>query len=148
MKNEELKGIIDWYDFQKRYGFILTNEKKYFFHQDDLDSIEYKPKKNDEVIFFPIKTKKGLRAKRVKFVKQFINDNNTLKQFINDNNTYCRACKKKMTPRLVTYKGSPDKSFCPHCGKIHMTFFNFQKTIEITVIIIFFSLVLLYFFNK
>jgi len=28
----------------------------------------------------------------------------------------CPHCSKQMVPRLVTYQGQPDKSFCPFCA--------------------------------
>ncbi|MGL6400072.1 CFI-box-CTERM domain-containing protein [Aeromonas veronii] len=34
----------------------------------------------------------------------------------------CPSCDKKIVPRLITYRGSPEKSVCPYCAATVKTF--------------------------
>lgn len=155
-KNQKIKGKIIFYDNLKKFGFVKSGSIKYYFHERNISGDVYIPKKNDTVEFIPTSSnEKSPVAKKVKIleseVKEYnlnnINPKKEIKESTKEisyknNMSVCKSCNKTMTPRLVTYKGMPEKSYCPHCGSLHMRFANPYSIIGtiITVIVILFIL--------
>lgn len=60
-----MEGIIKWFNVQKRFGFILGEDKKdYFVHMSALNGAKVNEK--DKVEFEPVITEKGNQATKVK----------------------------------------------------------------------------------
>lgn len=61
-----LEGVVKWFHEQKGYGFIVSNNKEYFFHYKDIDMHGFKTvNQHDKVQFKPEITHKGNVAKGV-----------------------------------------------------------------------------------
>jgi cold shock CspA family protein len=105
-------GKVKWYSTEKRYGFIACDDGREVF----LHSSSFKgktPKEGDHVVFDIEVGGKGEKAYNVSITETAPD---------NDPREVCRACNKKMVPRMVTYRGQPDKSLCPYCGVMHKDF--------------------------
>ncbi|MDD9200871.1 cold-shock protein, partial [Aliivibrio sp. S2MY1] len=89
------------------------------------------PDIGDKVEFESKPGAKGPRANNIritaKLPKSVRNHNQT------DDRINCPSCKKKIVPRMITYKGEPDKSVCPYCAATVSTFGN-SFSFYITVI--------------
>ncbi|MDE5018609.1 cold shock domain-containing protein, partial [Francisella tularensis subsp. holarctica] len=57
----------------------------------------------------------------------------------NDSRITCPSCTRNIVPRMITYKGAPEKSVCSYCAALIKRFDNFTilpfLTIGIIVII-------------
>ena len=62
----KIKGKVNWFNVEKRYGFILgEDEKDYFVHQSAIEG-EDPLIKEEEVEFDPVKGDRGMQAHNVK----------------------------------------------------------------------------------
>jgi len=110
-----MRGKVKWFSKEKGYGFIFgDDEKDYYFNVKDLKGGEL-PEIGDIVDFKPAETKKGLRALEVE-----ITSKSSKKE--TDDRVVCPHCGKKMIPRIITYRGSLEKSVCPFCGGTYQEF--------------------------
>ena len=108
-RGRTLQGKVKWFSQSQGYGFIVGEDgTDHFFGVRSIQGIDL-PNNKDDVIFDPCDGKKGPAAKNVKIVKRHVKDDNSAK-------LTCPCCKKNVFPKLVTYQGEPDKSFCPACG--------------------------------
>mgnify|MGYP001377464751 CR=1 FL=1 len=114
-----MQGTVKWFSQQKGYGFIATEEgKDYHFHVRGVNGSEL-PNAGDTVEFTPKQGKKGLRAVNVEIIKR--KQRNTRPKN-KDDRINCPHCNKKIVPRLVTYRGEPEKTLCPYCGGVVKSF--------------------------
>lgn len=67
--NEQLKGIVKWYDKAKVYGFIVANNRDYFVHKNAIKSGESELMQGQHVIFTAAPAKKGQQAADVRVVE-------------------------------------------------------------------------------
>ncbi len=111
----KIAGTVKWFVGSKGYGYITLVEKNmdFFFHVSDVVGVEI-PKNKDRVAFKPVKTSKGLRALQVEI----------LEKFEGEDRVRCPDCGKLVVPRLITYKGEPEKSVCPFCGETIRSFWT------------------------
>ena len=59
----KIKGKVNWYNSDKRYGFIIGEDgKDYFMHASQFQGIL---KQGDEVYFDPVEGDKGMKAHNV-----------------------------------------------------------------------------------
>lgn len=108
-----MQGTVKWFSQQKGYGFIATEEgKDYHFHVRGINGSEL-PKAGDTVEFNPKQGKKGPRAVSVEIIKRKKQNSRPKHR---DDRINCPHCDKKIVPRMVTYRGNPEKSLCPYCG--------------------------------
>ncbi len=82
-------------------------------HVSDVVGVEI-PKNKDRVAFKPVKTSKGLRALQVEIIEKFEGEDRVR----------CPDCGKLVVPRLITYKGEPEKSVYPFCGETIRSFWT------------------------
>ncbi len=72
-RQERHRGILKWFDVNKNYGFILTQDHKdLFIHRRNL--INYKNNiflEGDEVEYELLQTEQGIQAKRVKKLRNY-----------------------------------------------------------------------------
>lgn len=60
-------GTVKWFNEQKGYGFITSEEKDYFVHFKNIQSPGFKTLKDgQEVEFNPVKGVKGMEAQDVR----------------------------------------------------------------------------------
>lgn len=68
--------------------------------------------------------KKGEKAINIKLLKSA--EDKKQQQFnSNDSRITCPSCSRKIVPRMITYKGEPEKSVCPYCAALIKSFDNF-----------------------
>jgi len=73
------------------------------------------PERGDTVKFESKQGNKGFKAENVSID---IRKTSTQRFQKADDRIQCPNCNKKIVPRLVTYRGNPDKSLCPYCGAV------------------------------
>ncbi len=63
---EKQHGIVKWFNKDKGFGFIASNNKDYFVHFSAIKSDGYKNlSEGQKVLFKAIKDAKGMRAEEV-----------------------------------------------------------------------------------
>ena len=111
-----MKGTIKFYNSEKGFGFIFTTQhyEDVFFHINDWKN-SMAPNLNDDVEF-----EMKLEKAKYKAIDIFVTKTSTQKKQEekdkNDDRLICSGCNKRIVPRLITYKGSPDRSVCPYCA--------------------------------
>ena len=59
----KIKGKVNWYNSDKRFGFIIGEDgKDYFMHASQFQGIL---KQGDEVLFDPVEGDRGMKAHNV-----------------------------------------------------------------------------------
>ena len=109
-------GTVKFYNRDKGYGFIYCEEleKDFFFGIGDWKNASA-PETNDDVEFEVIDAIKGKKAITIKLIKTAnIKKQETFDK--SDDRIKCPNCNKKIVPRMVFYRGEPQKSVCPYCA--------------------------------
>lgn len=111
-----MDGVVKWFSEEKGYGFITDkNNKDYYFHVSDVKGASL-PENGQDVYFDSETTQKGYRAKNIVLTKNNASTDNSL--------DFCKACNKKVIPRMITYRGEPQKTVCPYCATVIKNFEN------------------------
>ncbi|HDW9425218.1 TPA: cold shock domain-containing protein [Escherichia coli] len=109
-----MEGVIKWFSEEKGYGFITAaNNIDYYFHVSDIKG-SLLPEKGQNAHFNAESTSKGHRAKNITLTKNNIASDNRL--------DFCKNCNKKNIPRMITYRGEPQKTVCPYCATVIKNF--------------------------
>lgn len=112
-----MQGTVKFYNKEKGYGFIYSDEteRDYFFGISDWKNSS-EPKANDDIQFDIVDSKNSKKkAINIKVIKSSI----IKKQEAyakSDDRINCPSCNKRIVPRMITYRGSPEKSVCPYCS--------------------------------
>lgn len=103
-----MDGVVKWFSEEKGYGFITDrNNKDHCFSVRDINGALL-PDKGNRVKFDIEVTPKGSRAKNISIIKSH--------ESASDNRLdFCKKCNKKITPRMITYQGDPQRTVCPYC---------------------------------
>ena len=110
-----MKGKVKWFSREKGFGFITGEDGiDRFFNVQSIKGSEL-PNYGDIVEFEHQEGKKGTRATNVVIIEKS-------KHSQRDDRVICPYCGKKMVPRLITYRGSIQKSVCPFCGGTYKDF--------------------------
>lgn len=118
-----MDGIVKWFSEEKGYGFITDKyNNDYYFHVSDVKGASL-PEKTQSVNFDAETTLKGRRAKNIILTKSNASLNNNL--------DFCKSCNKKIIPRMITYRGEPQKTVCPYCATVIK---NFESNILAEII--------------
>lgn len=117
-----MQGKIKWFSSEKGYGYIVGEDgKDYYFNVREVKGAEL-PSNGDTVTFEPGQGKKGPRATAVAITSKAPATSHSNSNRHSDDRATCSHCGKKMIPRIITYRGSPEKSVCPFCGGTYKTF--------------------------
>lgn len=114
-KQSKQTGNVKFYNKDKGYGFIFTNEHTkdiYFFISDWKDSsMPY----NQNVEFdIYVNKNEQVSAKNITVIN---NSNRKKDNYYKDNRIEC-ICGKFIVPRIIVLNGAPSHSICPFCGSI------------------------------
>ncbi len=113
-----MKGIVKWFSYEKGYGYITSDKgEDHYFNVQDVNGAEL-PAKGDSVSFESKSGNKGPRASEVTITTK----SSPKASRHSDDRINCPSCRKKIVPRMITYKGNPDKSVCPYCAATVKTF--------------------------
>lgn len=111
-----MDGVVKWFSEEKGYGFITDkNNKYYYFHVSDVKGALL-PENGQSIHFDVETTKKGYKAKNIILVTSNTSYDNSL--------DFCKSCNKKIIPRMITYRGEPQKTVCPYCATMIKNFEN------------------------
>ncbi|EAB5862618.1 cold shock domain-containing protein [Salmonella enterica] len=126
-----MDGVVKWFSEEKGYGFITDkNNKDYYFHVSDVKGALL-PENGQDVHFDSETTQKGYRAKNIVLTKNNASTENSL--------DFCKSCNRKIIPRMITYRGEPQKTVCPYCATVIKNFdANFWGEI-VTALLYFFT---------
>lgn len=115
-----MQGAVQQYKNDKGFGFISSDEldSNIFFHISEWKHPST-PEIGDIVFFDTEQTEKGPRAINVKLSQKAQQNYQHNQQAFNANDSRitCPGCNKKMVPRMITYRGKPQKSVCPFCAQ-------------------------------
>jgi cold shock CspA family protein len=119
MREMQVRGTVKFYNSEKGFGFIYVearNEDIYFKIGDWKNGSV--PCGNDDVEFEIKDGKKGAFASEIKLVKSAESKKQQQKEQNKpqDDRIVCPNCKRKIVPRMITYRGDPDKTVCPYCA--------------------------------
>lgn len=66
------RGIVKWYDQEKKYGFIRSDvgNKEYFVHSSDIEDIGRGLEKGERVEFEITETERGPKATNVRLIEE------------------------------------------------------------------------------
>lgn len=115
-----MQGTIKWFSAEKGYGFVTAdNGEDYYFHVKSINGASL-PSNGDSVQFDTKPGNKGPKAVNVTItVKAAPKNERPVDDRIN-----CPSCGKKIIPRMITYRGNPEKSVCPYCAAMVKSFSN------------------------
>lgn len=123
-----MQGKIKWFSSEKGYGYIVGNDgQDYYFNVREVKGAEL-PSNGDAVTFEPGQGKKGPRATAVAITSKAPSPSHSNSNRHSDDRATCPHCGKKMVPRIITYRGEPEKSVCPFCGETYKQFGCFIAT--------------------
>lgn len=106
-----MQGIVKWFSQEKGYGFITSAQGvDHYFHVQAVQGAVL-PQNGDQVRFDAQSGKKGPRAANIVIVAKAQNPSRP-----QDDRITCPQCRKKIVPRMITYRGEPEKSVCPYCA--------------------------------
>ncbi len=111
------KGTVKFYNKEKGFGFIFSRERTSdaYFSINDWKNGSV-PNGNDEVEF-EMQTQANGKEKAINIkLIQSNYDKNKSNFTKNDDRITCPSCRKKIVPRLVTYRGRATHSLCPYCA--------------------------------
>lgn len=111
-KGDVVQGIVKWFSPEKGYGFITSEDgEDHYFNVQSINGSALTS--NGDSVSFESKTgDRGLRAFNVTITGRATTKNNRQ----TDDRISCSNCQKKITPRIITYNGEPQKSVCPYCA--------------------------------
>lgn len=107
-----MQGTVKWFSQEKGFGFIASeNSEDHYFNVQSVQGANL-PSNGDKVSFESKPGNKGLCAFNVSIVSKAPQQNSRH----NDDRINCPSCSKKIVPRMITYRGEPEKSVCPYCA--------------------------------
>lgn len=113
-----MQGTVKWFSSEKGYGFITSETgEDHYFNVQSINGASL-PSNGDSVQFDSKPGNKGPRAINITITAK-VSSQNTRPA---DDRINCPSCDKKIVPRLITYRGSPEKSVCPYCAATVKTF--------------------------
>ncbi len=116
-----MEGTVKWFSQDKGYGFITSdNGQDHYFNVRAVQGADL-PSNGDKVSFNSKPGNKGPRAVDVKITSKVASSRHNTRQ---DDRINCPSCHKKIVPRMITYRGKPEKSVCPYCAATVRTFSN------------------------
>ncbi len=115
-----MQGKVKWFSSEKGYGFITSDDGgDHYFNVQSINGASL-PSNGDSVQFESKPGNKGPRAFNVTITAKAPAQNNRP----TDDRINCPSCGKKIVPRMITYRGDPEKSVCPYCAATVKTFSN------------------------
>lgn len=115
-----MRGTVKWFSEEKGYGFIVGDDTaEYHVSVRDVSGATL-PANRDTVEFTPATGNRGPRATNVTIVQAAAK--HALAAARSDDRVTCGSCQKRMVPRMITYRGEPQKSVCPFCGTTYRKF--------------------------
>lgn len=115
-----MQGTVKWFSSEKGYGFITSEGgEDHYFNVQSINGASL-PSNGDSVQFESKPGNKGPRAINVTITAKAPSQNTRPA----DDRINCPSCGKKIVPRIITYRGSPEKSVCPYCAATVKTFSN------------------------
>lgn len=113
-----MQGTVKWFSEEKGYGFITSeNGEDHYFNVRSVQGVAL-PSNGDTVGFESSAGDKGLRANKVTIIEKAP----TISNRSRDDRINCPECGRKIVPRMITYRGEPEKSVCPYCAATVKTF--------------------------
>jgi len=113
-----VQGTVKWFSSEKGYGFITSEAgEDHYFNVQSINGASL-PSNGDSVQFESKAGNKGPRAINITITAKA----SSLNTRPADDRINCPSCDKKIVPRLITYRGSPEKSVCPYCAATVKTF--------------------------
>ena len=110
-----MKGTVKWFSSDKGYGFVVGDDNiERYVNVQDVKGVHL-PKNGDIVEFEHRAGKKGPRCSNLSIVSSQKTDKI-------DDRVICLECNRKMVPRIVFYRGSPNYSVCPFCSTTFKSF--------------------------
>ena len=107
-----MQGSVKWFSQEKGYGFITSeNGEDHYFNVRSVQGANL-PSNGDKVSFESKPGNKGPRALNVVIVAKATQASSKP----HDDRINCPSCGKKIVPRMITYRGEPEKSVCPYCA--------------------------------
>lgn len=106
-----MQGTVKWFSLDKGYGFITSDDKQdHYFNVQGIQGSDL-PSIGDIVEFNSARGHKGPRATSVVIIEKSRPSGK-----VRDDRVACPDCKKKVVPRLIVYRGEPERSVCPFCA--------------------------------
>ena len=106
-----MHGKVKWFSSEKGYGFITSSDgNDHYFNVQAINGSSL-PNNGDSVEFESKEGEKGYKAIKVNIIARVEKEEQRQDDRIN-----CPNCGKKIVPRMITYRGEPEKSVCPYCA--------------------------------
>jgi len=107
-----MEGTVKWFSKEKGYGFIASESGiDHYFNVQGVNGASL-PSIGDKVTFDSKSGDKGPRAFNISITSKAAAE--VTKN--SDDRVSCPSCGKKIVPRMITYRGQPQKSVCPYCA--------------------------------
>ena len=107
-----MQGTVKWFSQEKGFGFITPESGgDHYFNVQSVNGASL-PSNGDKVSFDSKPGNKGPRAFNITIISKAVSSNSRP----NDDRINCPNCDKKIVPRMITYRGEPEKSVCPYCA--------------------------------
>lgn len=126
-----LEGTVTHFNSEKGFGFVKCRDGREFFF--GFRGVEEKrfPRVGDKVQFLPsfkdAKPGKAPEITRLRYSKPSPEETSHKERKLDDGKERCPHCGRRVVPRVVTWQGRPEASYCSLCGgliKRFMTVYN------------------------
>ena len=115
-----LEGTVTHFNSEKGFGFVKCRDGREFFFGFRVVEEKRFPRVGDKVQFLPSylepKPGKAPEIKRMRFAKLVPGEVSLQEDGLDDGMVRCPNCGKRVMPRVVTWRGSPESTYCPLCG--------------------------------
>lgn len=120
MASYYLEGTVTHFNSAKGFGFVKCRDGREFFSWFRVVENKRLPRLGDKIDFLPsfkdAKPGKAPEITRLRYSKPSPEETSHKERKLDDGKERCPHCGRRVVPRVVTWQGRPEASYCSLCG--------------------------------